>query len=402
MIINPIEVSESDGKVKIQSLIEYSNKQKYLWYSIPKKYSQYVTTEKLDGFLVGLLLLAMRLGEDIDIKGAVSERLYFNLTHSYMSIIQLLMPTLKKINITAQYLDDGKSAKCKGAVGTGFSAGVDSFCAIHDHYFNATSPAYKITHFFFNNVGAHNEWDSERGRELFNSRYDLLKGYPSELGIEFIKIDSNLSDILRWDFQQTHVPRNVSAILLLQKLFAKYYYSSSYQYKDCVIGPHYNIALTEPTAVHLLSTETLECISTGCQYSRVEKTKKLTKVPRANHWLNVCVSPSSDGKNCSTCSKCCRTLLTLEILGILEDFNHVFSLERWQRVKNGYMLSVLGDKNDLYIKEIRDYANSVGYSFKPWHLVASKLFQFKVVSSGMPLFKFTKALVNVAKKNPPK
>ena len=50
MIINPIEVSESDGKVKIQSLIEYSDKKEYLWYSIPKKFGQYVTTEKLDGF----------------------------------------------------------------------------------------------------------------------------------------------------------------------------------------------------------------------------------------------------------------------------------------------------------------------------------------------------------------
>jgi len=394
MIINPIEVSESDGKVKIQSLIEYSSKKKYLWYSIPKKFSQYVTTEKLDGFLVGVLLLAMRLGEDIDVKGAVSERLYFNLMNSYMSIIQLIMPALTKININPQYLDEGKTAKCEGAVVTGFSAGVDSFCTIYDHYFDDTPPAYKITHFVFNNVGSHDEWDSKRGRELFNARYDLLKGYPGELGIEFIKIDSNLSDILKWNFEQTHVPRNVSAILMLQKLFAKYYYSSTYQYKDCVIGPHYNIALTDPVAIHLLSTETLECISTGCQYSRVEKTRRLTKVPGANRWLNVCFFPSLDGKNCSTCEKCCRTLLTLEMLGILEDFEQVFSLEKWKKVKNRYLIRVLGDKNNLYLKEIRDYANMVGYSFKPWLEVASKILNVKIADSGVSLFKILKTIVN--------
>lgn len=393
MIINPIEVSESDGTVKIQSLIEYSGKKKYLWYSIPKKFSQYVTTEKLDGFLVGVLLLAMRLGENIDVKGAVSERLYFNLMNSYMSIIQLIMPALTKININPQYLDEGKTAKCEGAVVMGFSAGVDSFCTIYDHYLNAT-PSYKITHFVFNNVGAHDEWDSKRGREIFNARYDLLKGYPNELGIEFIKIDSNLSDILRWNFEQTHVPRNVSAILMLQKLFAKYYYSSSYQYKDCFIGPHYEIALTDPAAVHLLSTETLECISTGCQYSRVEKTRRMAKVPGANRWLNVCIFPSSDGKNCSICTKCCRTLLTLEMLGILEDFEQVFSLEKWKKVKNGYLIKALEDKNNLYIREIRDYANMSGYSFKPWHKVASKILNVKIGDSGVSLFKILKAIVN--------
>jgi hypothetical protein len=388
MIINSTEISESDGKVKIQSLVEYSERKKYLWYSIDKKFSQYITTEKLDGFLVGVLPLAMRLGEDIDVKGAVSERLYFNLTTSYMNILKLVMPFLTMININPQYLDDGKRAKCRGAVGTGFSAGVDSFCTLHNHYFGDTSPSYKITHFVFNNVGAHDEWDSKRGRELFNSRYDLLKGYPSELGIEFIKIDSNLSDILRWDFQQTHVPRNISAILMLQKLFAKYYYSSSYLYKDCFFGPSYDIAFTDPAAVHLLSTETLECISTGCRYSRVEKTRRMAKVLGANRRLNVCVSSSLDGKNCSTCWKCCRTLLTLEILGILGDFAHVFDLDRWRRVRNRYLVKVLGAKKDPYIKEIRDYAKSVGYSFKAWHIVASKCLRSIIVDSGLfELFK---------------
>lgn len=201
-----------------------------------------------------------------------------------------------------------------------------------------------------------------------------MKGYAKNLGIEFIKIDSNISDLLKWDFLHTHVPRNTSAILLFQKLFAKYYYSSSYRYEDTNIGPHYNIALADPAAVHLLSTETLECISVGCQYSRVEKTKRITKLPDVNHWLNVCASANSDGRNCSVCWKCCRTLLTLEILGILEDFKHVFDLKKWRSVKNRYLKKVLEDKTDQYVTEIREYANLVDYHFKPWHLVASKIY----------------------------
>jgi hypothetical protein len=219
-----------------------------------------------------------------------------------------------------------------------------------------------------------------------------LRGYPRELGLEFIKIDSNLSDILKWKFEQTFVPRNVSAILMLQKLFAKYYLSSSYKYEDCVIKPHFLISLTEPMSVHLLSTEMLECISVGSQYSRVEKTRRMANVPGSNRWLNVCVSPSPDGENCSVCAKCCRTLLTLEMLGILENFAQVFDLYKWRKVKNGYLIKALEDKNDIFIKEIRDYAKSVVYSFKPLHLVASKLLHLAIGASNVSLFKVLKAI----------
>lgn len=391
MIINPVEVSESDEEVKIHSLIEYSGKKKCLWYSLDKKFSKYLTTERLDGFLVGVLMLAMRLGEDIDVKGAVSEKLYFNLTNAYMDIIRRIMPALKKVKINPEYLDNEKT-KSEGAVVTGFSGGVDSFCTIYDHFFNAATSSYKITHLVFLNVGAHGEWDSKRARELFNARYDLLKGYADEIGLEFIKIDSNLSDIIRWNFQQTFVPRNVSAILMLQKLFSKYYLSSSYRYEDCVIKPHYDISVINPMAVHLLSTETLECIDTGSQYSRVEKTKIIAEIPGMNRWLNVCVSPSKEGKNCSLCWKCCRTLLTLEMLGFLKNFDHVFDLDKWKKAKMLYLINKLGDKEDPYIREIREYAKRVGYLFNPFYVVVSEILNHEIGSSRVSIYKFLKTI----------
>jgi hypothetical protein len=336
--------------------------------------------------------MAMRLGEDIEVKGAVSEKLYFNLTNSYMKLVQLVMPALKEVNITPESLDDGKTSKCEGGVVTGFSAGVDSFFTLYNNYFNCTLPTYKITHLVFNNVGSHDAWNSKRGRELFNARYDLLKDYPRKIGLDFIKIDSNLTDILRWNFLQTHVPRNISAVLMLQKLFGKYYYSSSLQYKNCFIEPDYDISRISPLSIHLLSTETLDCILAGSQYSRVEKTKMVAKVPEVNQWLNVCVEPPSDGKNCSVCPKCCRTLLTLEILGVLDDFDQVFDLDKWKKFKNSFLISVLGDKKDPFIKEIRDYAKSVGYSFKPWYVVASDGLHFKIGSSGASLYPLFHAL----------
>jgi hypothetical protein len=305
----------------------------------------------------------MKNGEDICIKGAISERLFYNLTAYYVNVLRLAIPSLKKINIIPESLDSGASFPCAGGVVTGFSAGIDSFCTIYDHLISDPPPHFKLTHFVFNNVGSHGQKDYAAARKLFNSRYELVKGFPQDKGIDFLKIDSNLNELLKLGFQKTHIPRNVSALLMLQKLFAKYYYTSAYRYQDCYVGETNALAYTDPVAVHLLSTETLECISTGCQYSRVEKTARTAEIAEARHLLNVCITETHDGKNCSTCWKCCRTLVTLEMLGLLEEFDEIFDLDRWRRVRSKYLLYMLSMKGDKLVNEIKEHAKHTHYSF---------------------------------------
>lgn len=57
-------------------------------------------------------------------------------------------------------------------------------------------------------------------------------------------------------------------------------------------------------------------------------TAKVTLLADAHEFLDVCVN-SVDGSNCSHCEKCPRTLLTLEILGNLDDFASRFDLDRY-------------------------------------------------------------------------
>jgi hypothetical protein len=370
MILNPLEYEQRDGVVRLQSRIEHSGKEEVLWYEVSEKYAQYLTTDRLDGFLVGVLLLAMKLGEDIEIRGAVSEKLYYNLTHYYTRVLRLVLPQLRPIRIRAERLDVANPAATAQGVATGFSAGVDSFCCVHDHLVAEVPPGFRLTHFVFNNVGSHGEWDGERARALFHSRYELVKGFPEELGLEFVKIDSNLSDVLKMNFEMTHVPRNVSAVLMLQRLFGRYYYSSAFRYEDCRAGAAKGIAYADPFALHHLSTETFDCISTGCQHTRVEKTRLTGLVPGAARWLNVCVMPGSEGKNCSKCWKCCRTLLTLELLGCIDDYAGVFDLRAWRRARDWYVAeTILRKVDDPLSAEIREYAERIGYSFRLWQRV---------------------------------
>src|SRR4030042_4552574 len=104
MIISQIELIEKDGCAIVQSDVSFEGKMEKLWYSVPSEYGRYLTTEKFDGFIVGLLLLAMELGEDMVIKGAMSETLYYNLTHYYIKMMQLCLPGLKPINIIPETL----------------------------------------------------------------------------------------------------------------------------------------------------------------------------------------------------------------------------------------------------------------------------------------------------------
>jgi hypothetical protein len=386
LLINPIELINEDRRTVISSVIQYSGKEEKLWYSVERKYGQYLTTEKMDGFLVVVLPLAMELGEDIVVKGAISEKLYHNLINYHMNIVRLAIPQLKIVKIVPDALDDGKNVDCQGAVAAGFSGGIDSyFTVLHYLLEDGVLPSYKITHLVFGNVGTHGYGGS--GRKAFKSRCELLKGFPEEEGIGFIDVDSNVHDTLKSSIKTPRVGslymalRYLSCPLLLQSLFSKYYYAAGYSYKDSYTGEvEDDYSHTDPASLHLLSTETLEFILSGAQYSRVEKTRQLVLSGSANRYLNVCDDQPVDGKNCSVCYKCCRTLFTLELLGVIDQFSGLFDLDKWMKVRNRYIVSqVLARGHDYFAIEIREYAASIGYRFPTWQRALAQLVRFKPV-----------------------
>jgi hypothetical protein len=282
-----------------------------------------------------------------------------------MDIIKIIIPELKKINIIPERLVNSSEIGNEGAIVTGFSAGVDSFCTIYENSKGDVPDNFAITHLLFNNVGSHGEWNQEEAERLFEARYDLIKDFSQESGLDIIRINSNLSEILQMDFQQTHTPRNISAVLMLQKLFGKYYYASAYSYEDISIKSSNSMGQSDPCTVHLLSTELTECIASGSQHTRTEKTKRVAKVQSSRNWLNVCVRPTNEGKNCSTCWKCNRTLMTLEIIGEIDNYSRVFDLQKWRWSRKWYIPEVILMKNnkDPLTEEIRNLVREEGYSF---------------------------------------
>jgi len=374
-IYNPAVINEPPNAT-FRAVVEHSGKKEYLWYSIPDEYAEWISPGSMDAFVTGSLLLAMRNKEDIYVEGTMSERLYYNLINYYMPIVSISIPYLSPVKIYPQKLAATDHNSTKNGIGTGFSSGIDSFCVLEDHYFNSVPESYKITHLIFNNVGSHHK---EANNELFKERFSKNLAAVKELGLPYITIDSNLSEVLRFDFQLTATLRNLSAILVLQKLISKYYYASAYKYEDCFVGYSHAMAFYDPLSVHLLSTESTEFISSGCQYSRVEKTQRVSEIPLSYKYLNICIKTAG---NCSVCWKCARTLLTLDILGSLEKYNNVFDLNKYEKIKIKFITKVLLSTDPL-LKEIVQLAKDSKYKFpilSKFYFVICYILGFKVLA----------------------
>jgi hypothetical protein len=353
------------------------DKEDYLWFSFPLKYEDYLVAENMDAFLVGLLLLAMKRGEDLEVKGIISEKLYYSLKHYLINAINLANPELKKIKIIATgfYSDNINISR---SVGTGVSCGVDSFATIYDHL--NSSEQFRIGFFTFFNAGSHGQFGGEISRRIYQERLRLVKPFADEYGLDIITVDSNINEILMMDHQQTHTIRDIACVLNLQKLFRYYYYASSYRFDHFNISV--NMAEYEGLLLNGLSTESTSFISGASQYTRVERTELITHYEPTYRYLNVCTANIKTGRteNCSECTKCLRTQLTLDLLGKLHLYYKVFDINKYKSKKNLYIGYILANKNkDAFCKEIYDLIRIKRFRISIESYLFSTLFYFKKI-----------------------
>ncbi len=111
-----------------------------------------------------------------------------------------------------------------------------------------------------------------------------------------------------------------AAALVLGAMFERFYIPSSYAYHRLVPdGSH-------PMLDHLLSTDTLQIIHDGAEASRTAKTMAIAGWPDTHSRLRVCFRSARFNperhvfENCGACEKCLRTMIPLEVAGLLNQF----------------------------------------------------------------------------------
>ena len=309
MKVSAPELLEREGMLQYRVEVSSTEGSRTLWFSVQHQHGNLVSSRS-DAALVALLIPAMARGEDIEIGGTLSERLYYNLSRPYQRVLQEVMPSLQRVNIHPSHLQPASEPAL--GVATGFSAGIDSFCAVADHHSQSTPTGFRLTHLLYNNVGSHG---AGAGR-LFRMRFCQTKEVAERLGLPLVAVDSNVGEFYdKFSFAQTHTPRNSSVAILLQNGLGRFFYASAYSYRSVFVGPTKAIAFSDPVALPLLSTGKIDLLSVGSEHTRVEKTLRTAEVATSHQSLDVCVREDQTG-NCSNCWKCRRTLLTLEIGGV--------------------------------------------------------------------------------------
>ncbi|PMM03812.1 hypothetical protein BCT61_17535 [Vibrio breoganii] len=336
MIISQPRKTKKNGLIFYSVTVEDNSQKKDLWYSVDECYEE-LLTDFLDPFLVALIIPAMSEGENIHLKGRVSKKLLFNSSHPLQELLKVLIPSLKSIEIKAD--EEIISSKYKGSgVATGFSGGIDSFSVLADHYYSKNDHC-KLTHLLFNNVGSH----GKGGERLFNSRYKKLENITKIIGLPLVKINSNLDSFYKDSlyFKQTHTFRNASVGLLLQKGIGDFMYASAYHFKDCSVEKSNDTSKTDPITLPLISTDEINLISVGNEYTRAEKTKIVSSVVDSYAFLDVCVSNRKrEFVNCGKCSKCLRTLVTLEIHGVIDHYSKAFDMRAYKNNRTKYLTEI--------------------------------------------------------------
>lgn len=343
---------------------------KQFWFSVDDEYGDWLTCDVYDAFLVAMLYPAMFYGEDIEISGNVSKRIFHNAQHYVLGLMKAYNPSFHKITIRVQGSSNAIKAKCLH-VGTGFSGGIDSFSTLSDNFFNTDDPDYKIDTLFFFHVGQYGNVKKSITWERANNRFGITRNFANEIGVGAVMMSTNLFDFYRpeWEYWAGVICR-ISSVLVFQKVLKRYYISNAVTYTDFAKNDFtYSnkgtlAETTDPVIMPLLSPDGLEILCDGAQYTRTEKTANIASLPFAQKHLNVCVNSSDEhieATNCSHCPKCLRTMMALEAADALEKFSGVFDLALWKKHSFRYKCEqVFKYKKDSFAQDNVDFARKHG------------------------------------------
>ena len=351
-VTTPPQRSETRGGVRVSTEVDGMP----LWFEVEPEHAT-LLSDRADAVAVALLLQSMQRGRDLHVGGQATDILLHQLNGDFQRLVMWMHPSFRRIRVTA---DETLPAPAPAAgVATGFSGGIDSFAVLAEYALAPDVPAgLKITHLINNNVGAH----AGDGGELWRVRCEGLSRVLDDLGLPFVKVDSNLdSHFDRMNFQQSVTPRNAAVAHLLGGGIGRLHYASTFSFRQAAVLDVGDFSVADPMSLPLLSTPAMTITSAGAGMSRVEKTLALIGNPHARY-LDVCTdSDTTREVNCSRCWKCMRAMLTLEIAGHLGEFcPEPFQLEPYAERRSGYIIEVLASDQPL-LSEIVEFAEEHGW-----------------------------------------
>ncbi len=347
-------IRHEGNKARLCSDIKRPSGEFTFYYEVPEEYEKYLCTERINSFLLGILEYAMHLGYDIESDTPMDESLHYQLCSYGSSIIADNLSFMNKIEIKIPF--SGEYISSEGAVGTGFSGGVDSFYTVLKHL-EQEEPSFQLTHLLVANVGAFTYASTEKTEKIFYDQIRVHTPAAEELGLPLISINTNSNDFYldgRLDAKYAEgiiagSPFKIAGcVYAMQKLFSVYYIGSTVQLdKFMFSGRDSGLALLYYTKI--LSTPSLMFYASGTEVSRIKKVDYISKQDIVSRYITVDME-----KNCSRCTKCIRTMFELYALNRLEQFGGRFDIDDFKKhlsSRLGLYFSVKQDRYDGFTDE---------------------------------------------------
>lgn len=344
--------------------VEWKDEDFGCWFSVDEEYAEFLCIETADAFIAAMLWYAMVTGSDIVSEAPVSEKMLFSINNYLVPALCTEKNGYKRISVKGPTTTVGIGTS--SAVGTGMSCGVDSLYTLWK-YTDIEPKSKRLTHLAYFNMGAifHPDTSSKKQYtlaefykktdEMSEEKAENAKCVADRVGLPLVTVSSNLDkDFYRGAYGYSAVYRNCACVLALQKLFKSYYCSSAGwpNYFDLTLSEgseHYESLLCQS-----LSTENCEFILSDYA-TRIEKTVAIADYNLAEEYLDVCFN----FHNCGHCAKCYRTLITLDLLGKLDNFKNVFDIEAYKKNQSkayGWLLNAMRadakEDNGVFAREI--------------------------------------------------
>ena len=360
-----IETNNNSVRLKCRIIDEFQAIDQELWYEVNKEWAKYLCPEVCDGFIIAMLLTAIKFRQKIVVKAPMSASLYYNMVNVVIPLMAKLYGNNLTIDEARNFLTVSETVNPDFhpfSVATGCSMGVDSLTVIKQHIELSENNSYTLTHLTYFNVGAFGSTYNDETELTLNREKQEVLNFANKLNLPVVIVNSNIHC---WystfkNFNHSHTLRNMSVVLCMQKLFKTYFYASGYSLDNFVIS--YDLAHFEALLLPQISTQCTGLISANANFNRIDKLKYIGNYRLSIENLYVCLKEQiwndhhvgkldDEGfRNCGKCEKCLRTLIILESLGILENYRKNFNIDYYYRAKRIFIRAMyaLRHENDTY------------------------------------------------------
>jgi hypothetical protein len=259
-----------------------------------------LNAERADALVPLGLLAAMSTRRPLVVHGSVSPRLLDNLDTIQDMLAAFSNGELATTTVTAEPARDQQSSGT--AVGSFYSGGVDSL-------YTAMKHRDLISHLVFIQGFDTFEIGSRRGL----AGLEAARRVASDWGKELIEIETNVIEVTEAfvPWRVGHGPALAAIALLLQDQCLRVFVPAGQSYRD--LFPLTTHPLLDPR----WSTEAMDIVHDGCEFTRVEKVAVIGTSDTALENLRVCNKQFAT-LNCGVCEKCVRTMVSLRFAGALE------------------------------------------------------------------------------------